>query len=79
MFRNGILLGLLFAIVALVVFGKTLSGGFNPQKGQIVVVAYQPYLWSFASGLIVGAAVPLALIIGIRYALVAQLAKHLPR
>jgi hypothetical protein len=72
-------LGLLFAIVALVVFGKTLTHGLNPQKGQMVIVAYQPFLWRFVTGLFVGAAVPLALIMGIRYALVLHLAKRLPR
>ena len=79
MFRNGILLGLLFAIVALIVFGKTLIGGLNIQKGQMVVVAFQPYAWTFISGLFVGAAVPLALIVGLRYALVMHMTKHLPR
>jgi len=76
MFRSGIVLGLVFAIVSLFVFVKTLGGG---SSAKVISAPFGSYAIRFVIGIVLGAAIPLGLVIGARLFVIAHAARQLTK
>ena len=77
MLRNGILLGLIFSAVGMVVFAWTMAHAVRWVPS--IVGSFLPFLTRFVTGILIGTVIPVAIFLGIRYAVILHYSKNLPR
>jgi len=79
MFRSGIVLGLIFAVVGLVVFVKASTYGVPRQEGQMVEISFGLFALRFLAGMVLGAIIPLGVVIGTRLFVISHAMKQLSK
>jgi hypothetical protein len=64
--RNGLILGVIFSIVSMVVFGRSVTNMFPAPT----IIPFQPFMARFLFGMLIDGALPVSVILAVRYALV---------
>ena len=57
------------------VFYRTFVGRF---AGQMLIVSFQPFVTRFALGVLIGGIIPLAVVLGLRYAVILYATRNIP-